>query len=180
MNQCDAIRESLGAWLDGELDSREAEAIRAHTDGCPSCAEHKRQLERLELSLHRALDSGAPGIAFPSFWAGVERRISEERPWHVEILDWVRSASPAWRPAWAVPLAVLVFVALFSASRYFSYEDAGPRRSNFASVESIDPHGFDVAILRESETKTTVIWLFQIQEGDDESSREPDPASYSF
>jgi hypothetical protein len=180
MKNCDAIQESVGAWLDGELGLRDAEAVRAHTNNCPSCAEHKRRLERLQSSLHSALESGASQIAYQTFWAGVERRISEERPWSVEIFDWVRSALPARRLAWAAPLAILVFVAFLSVNRYFPGEETGSPQGNFTAVESIDAHGFNVAILRESETKTTVIWLFQIQEGDDESSREPDRASHSF
>ncbi len=43
--------------------------------------------------------------------------------------------------------------------------------SNFASVESIDAHGRNVALLREDETKTTVIWLYQNQEGENENCR---------
>jgi hypothetical protein len=33
-------------------------------------------------------------------------------------------------------------------------------------VESIDAHGRSVALLRENESKTTVIWLYQNEEGE--------------
>jgi len=53
-------------------------------------------------------------------------------------------------------------------------------RNNFAAVESIDAYGRNVALLRENETRTTVIWLYQNQEGDNESSGETSNQSPTF
>jgi hypothetical protein len=65
----------------------------------------------------------------------------------------------------------------------FSYESYFPiwrSRNNFATVESIDSHGRNVALLREDDSKTTVIWLYQNQEGDDEAAEETPPPGPAF
>jgi len=63
MKNCDSTRESLGAWLDGELDRAESEAVRAHLEGCVACKEEQRQLEKLQVALKSVLDSEASRIA---------------------------------------------------------------------------------------------------------------------
>jgi hypothetical protein len=52
----------------------------------------------------------------------------------------------------------------------------GRSQNNFAAVESIDAHGRNVALLREDNTKTTVIWLYQ--EEDDDTSEAPAGPSF--
>jgi hypothetical protein len=55
----------------------------------------------------------------------------------------------------------------------------GPRNSP-ASVESIDTYGRSVALLREQETKTTVIWLYQDQEGENEAAEDTAKSAPTF
>src|ERR1051325_2312839 len=80
------------------------------------------------------------------------------------------------RLAWAVPVAAVVLIALFSTVRYSNW--FAP--TNLASVESIDGHGFNVALLREAKTKTTVIWLFENQETEDDNSVKPAASAQFF
>ena len=47
MNTCGEIRESIGAWLDGELSGARADAVRLHLETCLICGEERRQLENL-------------------------------------------------------------------------------------------------------------------------------------
>ena len=46
MNQpeCDLIRPSLSAYLDGETDAAESEAIRRHEAACPACRQALAEL----------------------------------------------------------------------------------------------------------------------------------------
>jgi hypothetical protein len=48
----------------------------------------------------------------------------------------------------------------------------GATRNSFATVESIDGYGRNVALLREHESRTTVIWLYQNPEGENEAAGE--------
>jgi anti-sigma factor RsiW len=174
MTDCKLIRESLGGWLDGELGGSDAEAIRVHLESCAACDVERRQLEKLQVSLKSLLVSDVPRVAFEPFWSGVQERITTKRSWHEGILEWARSTFAGPGLAWTVPAVIVVLLAVFSLDSFWK------PRNNFAAVESIDAHGRNVALLREDETKTTVIWLYQNQEGEDESPGENTETSPSF
>lgn len=177
MTDCKLIRESLGRWLDGELGGSDAEAIRVHLESCAACNVERRQLEKLQVSLKSLLVSDVPRIAFEPFWSGVRERITTKRSWHEGIMEWARSTFAGPGLAWTVPAVIVVLLAVFSLDSIWKL---GAPRNNFAAVESIDAHGRNVALLREDETKTTVIWLYQNQEGENESSGENTETSPSF
>jgi hypothetical protein len=63
---------------------------------------------------------------------------------------------------------------------YEWYFPGARSRNNLATVESIDSYGRSVALLREDESKTTVIWLYQNPEGDDEAAEETPQPSPAF
>jgi predicted anti-sigma-YlaC factor YlaD len=175
MTTCENIRESLGAWLDGELNQADAEAIRLHVEGCSGCNEDRRQLEKLHASLKSMLESETSRLAFAPFWRGVQAKIAAQPNWYQDAMERVHSVVAGPRLAWAVPAAIILILGgLWVGSLW----NAGVTRNNFAAVESIDAHGRNVALLREDETKTTVIWLYQ--EGEDESSQENTETGPSF
>jgi anti-sigma factor RsiW len=174
---CERIEERLGAWLDGELAPTESAEVRLHLESCGACAAEKVRLERLDAALKRALESKAADAAFAPFWAGVRERIARERSWSERVFGWTRGGFAIPRLAWAVPaLAIVVLAVALSFPQIFSRWGQG----NQASVESIDGHGFNVALLREAKTKTTVIWLFENQEAEDENPVEPAASEQAF
>jgi anti-sigma factor RsiW len=175
MTTCENIRESLDGWLDGELNQADAEAIRLHVESCSECKEERRQLERLDASLKSILESEASRVAFEPFWHAVQQKIAVQPKWYNGVVEWIRPAFAGPRLAWAVPVVIVLLLGgLWMASLW----RVGAPRNNFATVESIDAHGRNVALLREDETKTTVIWLYQ--EGEDESSQENTETGHSF
>jgi anti-sigma factor RsiW len=180
MKDCERVQESLGGWLDGELSSTDSDWVRAHLGGCGDCREAQRRLEKIMLVLHGALASEGRNIEFLPFWHAVERRIAEKRPWHVELRDWARGTFSAPRIAWAVPAAIAAAIVLFSVNSYFSSWRGSGARNNFTSVDSIDAYGQNVALLREDDTKTTLIWLYQNQEGENETTEEPPQSAPAF
>lgn len=180
IRDCQEIKRSLGPWLDGELVSAAAAEIQLHVQGCASCLAEKARLERLESSLKNVLETEASHIAFEPFWAGVRQRIAEEKSWHARVVDWARVVFSPPRLAWAVPAMIIVLVGVVSLERFFPGWRWGFGQTNLAAVESIDGHGFNVALLREAKTKTTVIWLFEHQESEDETSAEPVSGDTAF
>lgn len=180
MMDCENVRKSLGAFLDEELNGSEAERIRMHVQGCPSCLAEKEQLERLQASLKGVLEGRASGVAFGPFWDGVRRRILEKKPWTARLWDWVRPALYPERLAWAIPVAIVLLLAIVSLEQFFPGWRWGSNRGNTTAVDSIDGHGFNVAVFRESKTKTTVIWLYENQEEEDESAAESASPDTSF
>jgi predicted anti-sigma-YlaC factor YlaD len=177
MRDCKFIRESLGAWLDCELSPSDSEVIRLHLESCAPCDGERRQLEQLHFSLKSLLESNVPRVAFEPFWLGVRERITAKRSWHEEMVQWVRSTFAGPGLAWVVPAVIVVLLGVLSFDSFWKLRT---QRNNFAAVESIDAHGRTVALLREDETKTTVIWLYQNQEGEDESPGEITETSPSF
>lgn len=177
MTECERIRASLDRWLDGEASRSDAELIHVHLENCPPCDAERRQLEKLQSSLKSLLLSDVTPIAFEPFWDGVRERITAKRRWHADIVEWARSTVARPGLAWTVPAVIAVLLAVFSLDSFWKL---GAQRNNFAAVESIDAHGRNVALLREDETKTTVIWLYQNQEGEDESPAENAETSPSF
>jgi anti-sigma factor RsiW len=180
MKNCENIRESLGAWLDSELSQADSEAVRSHLADCSECNAERRQLEKLQRSLKSVLDLESSPIAFEPFWRGVRARINEKRPWHEDVLEWLRSPFAAPRLAWAVPAAIALILGVLSLDSFFPGLRSREQRNNFATVVSIDSYGWNVALLREDETKTTVIWLFHNPEGENESTGETGEASPAF
>lgn len=176
MRDCENIRESIGGWLDGELSAAESESVRAHLASCTDCGEAQRRLEKMHLALKAALTSETPQIDFMSFWRGVERRINEKRAWYEDLLDWSRGLFTAPRVAWAVPAVIGLLLVLLSTDVW----RLGGSRNSFASVESIDAYGRSVALLRQPETRTTVIWLYQDQEGENETAEDPAKSAPTF
>ena len=179
MMNCEAVRNHINAWLDNELPPAESEMVRAHLEGCPACQAESLQLDRIRTVLQNALSSQASEVAFEPFWRGIEQRISGERWWRMEFEDLRRSLFARPRLAWGIPVAVLVVAGVFALERLIPVRNGEPRGS-YASVESIDAHGFNVALFREAETQTTVIWLFEDREDENEPSEEPTQKSRSF
>jgi anti-sigma factor RsiW len=177
MTNCEDIAESLGVWLDGEVSLADAEVIRLHLESCAQCDGKRRQLEKLNASLKSLLDANVPQLALEPFWRGVQARIAEKRTWRREVAEWIDSALAGPAVAWAVPAAIVIVLAVLSVD---SFRKLAVPRNNFAAVESIDAHGHNVALWREDETKTTVIWLYHNQEGEHELSGENTETAPSF
>jgi hypothetical protein len=176
MSDCERIEQLLERWVDDQLSDADGALVRDHVSGCVKCRMAQRQLEQIHGALHQALVVNAPKLELAPFWRAIESRLHERSPWHREMRDRAREWFAAPRTAWAIPAAIAVLIALFSYESYFSF---GRPRNNLAMVESIDSYGRSVALLREDESKTTVIWLYQNPEGDDEAAEEtpqPGPA----
>lgn len=176
MSQCETIQESLGPWLDGELRGADGEAVRSHVVGCADCQAVRQRLEKLHLTLGTVLSTEVPQLKFAPFWREVERRIEVKQPWHEQLIEWCQSTFSAPRLAWAVPAAIMLVLGLLSLAKW----PVGGQADNFASVESIDAHGRNVALLRDDKTKTTIIWLYQNPEGENENVEEAAKSGPAF
>jgi anti-sigma factor RsiW len=169
---CERATEMLGAWMDGEVAASELRELEEHLDQCAACSREKARIERLEGALKGAFAARATDLAFAPFWEGVQKRIAAEAPRQRRLSEWITDALAPRSLAWVVPLILVFAIGLFSVRQFFPGWLWGTAVANLTFVESIDPHGGNVALFRESETRTTVIWLYPNQEGEDESSQE--------
>ncbi|HWP22883.1 MAG TPA: zf-HC2 domain-containing protein [Candidatus Binatia bacterium] len=176
MNECERVQEAIGRWLDGEVTHAESESMRLHWERCPECREERRRMENLQRALKSVLSVGSAPIEFAPFWRAVEARIQQKRRWHDDWAERLRGFLAPPRLAWAVPVAIALLLLVFYADRL----RFGGARGSFASVESIDAYGHNVALWRENESKTTVIWLYQDQEGENETADDSAPSAPAF
>ena len=180
MSNCETTREILGAWLDGELTAAQAEATRIHVDACAACRQERYKLECLHSTMKTVLNSSGSKIQFDPLWQGVQLRIAQQSKWYDELGDWLRGIFTAPRLAWAVPAVIVIVLAGLSIDSFLPNAKLGVEPNNLATVESIDAYGRNVALLHEGETNTTVIWLYQPQESENDSSTEPSESKPSF
>ena len=110
MNTCAEIRDSIGAWLDGELPGASADAVRSHVETCAACAEEQRQLIKLDSAMRALLESESAALDARPFWHDLRQRLEVKSPWYG---GWVDRAGRAFRApsfAWAVPAVIVVLI----------------------------------------------------------------------
>lgn len=172
MINCERVQESISRLLDGELSPPQSASLQEHLSSCPQCSESRRQLEKIQSTLKEVLNAQASELEFTPFWRGIQDKINRQRVWYQDYLDWGRSVFSVQRVAWGVPVVIILVLGLLSIDFLLPDWRFGNSRNSFVSVDSIDTHGHNVALLREDETKTTVIWLYQDREGDNETADE--------
>lgn len=165
----------LPLFLDGELDPHQMRTIALHSARCPACEQDLRRLERLQEVVSTTISGVVDEIDFDSFWPGIERRLSTVRhPWWQLVRAWWSEREDVWvirLPAFAAAVAVAAF-ALFLFTRPSSAPDASPASpqlaavDNATSIESLDSDVDSVVVLNDPETRTTVLWVNDIQPGD--------------
>lgn len=96
MNRCDEVQATFTDYLDGRLNGREMQAISAHLDVCPACAEEWHALRRTQAALSDLGPAAEPEdlllrlrVAVSQEWARGERRWTEG--W---ALAWKNSVGP--------------------------------------------------------------------------------------
>ncbi|HEX6176382.1 MAG TPA: hypothetical protein VF089_20435 [Candidatus Binatia bacterium] len=137
-------------------------------------------MERLHSTMRTVLESNGSELQFDPFWQGLQQRIAQKSNWYDELGDWFRRTCTAPRLAWAIPAVIIIVLAGLSIDSFFPSARIAIQPDNLATVESIDAYGRNVALLHENETNTTVIWLYQPQESENDSSTEPSETKPSF
>lgn len=123
--KCKDVRRLLIAYLDGELEPTEQEAIRDHLAECASCREELAALAttraQVSTGLQAAADEAAPS---PHTWDRLQARLVQEAPpkaWHKRLVPSVqrpkiiKRGSDLWmrrRVAFTVGLALLIAVSV--------------------------------------------------------------------
>jgi anti-sigma factor (TIGR02949 family) len=109
--ECENVRTKLKAFVDGELEGAEQEAVRDHLDGCPECLRVAGQLEKLPDVL-QAWKAGEPPN---DLYARLQSELEGRRSWWRKILTPAFAGKAALRFAEA---AAIVLITL-AVSRHF-------------------------------------------------------------
>lgn len=94
---CEQVRHELDAFVGGDLDGRDVEAVRDHLRECLSCRNAAASLHRAIKSLRGLATAGHPGVdeaMFATMHASILERVADDSPRGVERFARVRRALP--------------------------------------------------------------------------------------
>jgi anti-sigma factor RsiW len=168
---CREAANLLPLFLDGELDSRQMRAVALHSTRCGTCEQDLRRLERMQELISESISSAADEIDFENFWPAIERRLSTTRqPWWLRLRAWWDDGEHGWivrLPAFAAAAAIAAFaLLLFTHATQPTSQPGAPQLAavdNATSIESLDSDVDSVAVLNDPETRTTVLWINDVQ-----------------
>lgn len=160
---CRETRPLLPLFFDGELEARQMRAVALHSTRCPECEGELRGLERLQDSLVAHVSSQLEEIDFERIWEGVAPRLgSPARSRFQPLQDWWAGLDLRWSPQ--VPIYAALAAACVLAVLLWQ-RDARNRSVDLAAVDnstilgSVQTNVGSLAVLREPETDTMVLWI---------------------
>jgi len=122
-------------------------------------------------NVNRAVDA----IDFDTFWLAIERRLpAVQMPWSVRLREWWnRGSDHPWVlrfPAIAAAMAVAVFALyLLTHGIQPTTQPVAPQLAaadSTSTIESLETDVDSVAVLNDPETRTMVLWVNDVQNGD--------------
>jgi hypothetical protein len=160
---CRETRPLLPLFFDGEIEPRQMRAIALHSTRCSDCEGALRRLERLQDALMAEVSSRLEEVDLSRVWDGVAPRLDAPR----------RSGSLGWKtwwPArdlrWMRPAPALTALAAGCLLAIFLWQwNAGHPSNELASIDnsaildSVESNVGSLAVLREPETNTMVLWI---------------------
>ncbi|MGH7407026.1 MAG: anti-sigma factor [Candidatus Methylomirabilales bacterium] len=164
--------ERLGAFVDGELEEAEADAVRLHLAACPACRTDAGLLGRAGVLLREAV-AAEPAPDPEAVWRAVRARIQAEMP--VGVPARRRFTPPAWL-AWPRSLvwtaAALVLIAGLTLLQTREWVTPAPGPPSLPSpslaagpptvVETLEGGGgATVMLYAPPESPVPVIWVFE-------------------
>jgi anti-sigma factor RsiW len=142
VSDCQAIRSSLGRFLDGELSPAEAAGIKAHVQGCSACRQEVQALLSIAARLDAIVVPPVPADSADAIMA----RVHATAPWRQRMFDFWQAWPPGMRIAaiGAATAACLIGVTLGSA---FPSTRPDSTRSDLAWVDLASGETFTSAYL---------------------------------
>ena len=124
---CGQPPETLSAFVDGDLSTSQAQAVRAHVAACPQCTMSIAELTAM-VTAARGLERPEPP---PSLWPAVEGAMARhERPWWLSLRLFGSGALAG---------AVAVSVVALGLASWRAHRATAPIVAPVAAVASADP-----------------------------------------
>jgi len=166
--------ERLGAFVDGELESAEAEAVRRHLAACPACRSDANILGRAGALLREAV-AAEPAPDPEVVWRAVRARMEANTPAGIPVPARRRFSPPAWLAlprslVWTA--AALVLIAGLTLLQTRGWLAPSPEPTPLpppslaagppAVVETLEGGGGTTVMLyAPPESPVPVIWVFE-------------------
>jgi anti-sigma factor RsiW len=164
--------ERLGAFVDGELEAAEADAVRRHLAACPACRTDADVLGRAGTLLREAV-AAEPAPDPEVVWRAVRERVQAEAPVGVPVRRrWTLPAWLAWPRSLVWTAAALVLIAGLTLLQTRERVTPSPEPAALpppslaagppAVVETLEGGGGATVMLYASpESPVPVIWVFE-------------------
>jgi len=129
---CTEIQNLISAYLDGELQPKEAQGVRDHLQGCESCQKEFQSLAKTWEMLDEWKDiEPQPGYV-SRFWT----QASLQSPWHERFFKDVQEGLTKRRLVPALMTAcVIIIVGLLSIRHYFVLQKSNELMVNLSEEE---------------------------------------------
>ncbi len=160
MSDHDEIESSVAAWVLGALDADEAESVRSHTEGCPTCREVAGRLRRAVSALPLVADEVSPpprlrervlAAAAASPRPGVPRAAHRWRPepkWRrPALLGGMGRRMPAYTAAAVALVALLVGIVLGQAAFHGPQPPAASQVARFTLAGHQNMSGAQASVI---------------------------------
>lgn len=153
---CYLTRRRIGAYLDGVLEGRSAQAAARHLTTCGRCRHEADSLRHLQAALRRTLRAPA-APDWTGFWPGIVRGIEERRRDRVPAGARARIlARPRLAFGGALAAAVVVSLTLW---QLLSPPVAPGATATVRSADTEHP-GATVMVYTSAEQDLAVVWVF--------------------
>lgn len=171
---CREAANLLPLFFDGELDARQMRVIALHSTRCSRCEQDLRQLERMQELLSKNVSAAVEAIDFETLWPAIEQRLPAVRePWLARAREWWSRDEHGWMirlPAFAAAVAIAVFALfLLTHGTQPTSQPGAPQLAavdNTSTIESLDSDVDSVTMLNDPETRTMVLWVNDVPNGD--------------
>ena len=160
---CREIRPLLSRFLDGELDARQMCVVALHCTRCRACEYDLRHFEQIQDVVASHIAAQVDDFDLSEVWTGVAPRLEPTSRSSLRALrEWWEQVDMRW--AARVPAYAAVAAAAVLAVLLWQRDPASPPTEiaaidNSAILDSVQSNVGSLALLREPETNTMVLWI---------------------
>lgn len=164
----------LPLFVDGELEARQMRGLALHATRCTACEDELRRIERLQDAVAEFVNKQVDEVDLGRVWEGVAPRLgTPPMPLRMRLREWWQADERSWwlqLPVYAgAAAAVLLAIALWQST---SDVPGAPVEvaavDNSVILDSVKSDAAGLALLREPETNTLVLWVSDVslEDGD--------------
>lgn len=171
--KCNDLKERLSAYLDGELNSQETDAIFKHLDTCESCRQELDALESTSKLVGDHIDLQLASFQLDDLYSDVMTAVEADHKEQVTIKELFQEnfitrffkGVLSYSPTLASVAAILLLT--FGVISKMDLQPPTTAQQETVSVESLEYSKFNAMIYKTKEKNKTVIWLFKQDSEDD-------------
>lgn len=150
---CQDIKEQLTAFADGELDTSQSQAIQAHLDKCPDCAQEIEIHHAVKGNLRKTFSLPEGVLDFDKIWKNIEAGLDCKPPLWQRIKQMLLRPV-VWMPSAAATAAIALLIFFITQAQQMGT----PMVSQVESV-TVSSSSEQVWVLQTADSGQPLIWI---------------------